>query len=41
MATKQILEEVFKAGFKAGYVNGRVGELLASDIETNADAAYQ
>jgi hypothetical protein len=41
MATKQIWEEAYKAGFKAGYANGRVGELARSDIETNAEAAYQ
>jgi hypothetical protein len=41
MATKQIWEEAFKAGFKAGYANGRVAELNRTDIETNAEASYQ
>jgi hypothetical protein len=41
MATKQIWEEAFNAGFKAGYANGRVGELAPSDIKTNAEVAYQ
>jgi hypothetical protein len=42
MATKPVSEnEVFKAGFKHGYTNGRVAELKPSDIEVNAEAAYQ
>jgi len=41
METKQICEEAFKAGFKAGYANGRAGELAPSDIKTNAEVAYK
>ena len=41
MATKSISEDAFKAGFKHGYANGRAGQLAQSDIENNAEAAYQ
>ena len=40
MAT-QIEKEAYKAGFKAGYANGRVAELTRADIETNAEAHYE
>ena len=40
MPNKQVLEEAFTAGFKHGYTNGLVGQLLPSDMETNAQAAY-
>jgi hypothetical protein len=38
---KQIWEEAFMAGFKYGYANARVGEVEASNITGNAEAAYQ
>jgi len=41
MATKQIWEEAFKAGFKAGYANGLVGPLTQSQQDGNAEAEYR
>jgi hypothetical protein len=41
MTTKQIWDEAFKAGFNAGYANGRASELTPSQTKTNAEAAYQ
>jgi hypothetical protein len=40
METPQIWEEIFKAGYKAGCPKGR-GDLTPSDIDTNAEAAWQ
>ena len=41
MATKQIWEEAFIAGLRHGYTNGRAAQLTASDMKTNAEAAYR